>query len=158
MIFVTVGTQKFQFNRLLRTIDNLIENKDIVDKVICQSGYSTYSPKNYKTINFMSQIEYNQYIKNCNLLITHAGVGTILEAKRISKPVIVVPRLEKYNEHVDDHQRQIASELTKKEIVLESDCSNLKKVIVKAQQISLKEYSFNNENFVHNLNEVLDKI
>lgn len=158
MIFVTVGTQKFQFNRLLRTIDNLIENKDIVDKVICQSGYSTYSPKNYKTINFMSQIEYNQYIKNCNLLITHAGVGTILEAKRISKPVIVVPRLEKYNEHVDDHQRQIASGFSKKEIVLESDCSNLKKVIVKAQQISLKEYSFNNENFVHNLNEVLDKI
>lgn len=156
MIFITVGTQKFQFNRLLKTIDNLIENKDIVDKVICQAGYSTYSPKNYKTIKFMSQSEYNQNIKNCDLLITHAGVGTILEAKKNNKTVIVVPRLKKYKEHVDDHQQQIAYGFSKKEIVLESDCSNLKSVLDKAQEIRLKEYKFNNKVFIHKLNDILD--
>ena len=45
MIFITVGTQKFQFNRLLKTIDNLIENKEIVDKVICQAGTQHILPK-----------------------------------------------------------------------------------------------------------------
>ena len=106
----------------------------------------------------MSQSEYNQNIKNCELLITHAGVGTILEAKKNNKTVIVVPRLKKYNEHVDDHQQQIAYGFSKKEIVLESDCSNLKSVLDKAQEIRLKEYKFNNKVFIHKLNDILDSM
>ena len=87
-----------------------------------------------------------------------AGVGTILEAKRNNKTVIVVPRLKKYNEHVDDHQQQIAYGFSKKEIVLESDCSNLKSVLDKAQEIRLKEYKFNNKVFIHKLNDILDSM
>ena len=79
-----------------------------------------------------------------------------LEAKKNNKTVIVVPRLKKYNEHVDDHQQQIAYGFSKKEIVLESDCSNLKSVLDKAQEIRLKEYKFNNKVFIHKLNDILD--
>ena len=67
MIFVTVGTQKFQFNRLLKIIDGLVEQNIINDKIVCQSRYSTYIPRNYRTIKFMPQDEYDQNILKCKL-------------------------------------------------------------------------------------------
>ena len=85
MIFVTTGTQKFQFNRLIKAIDNLVANGYIKEKVICQSGASDYNSKNLTLFPFMSNEQYEDCIKKCDLLITHAGVGTILEGKNIIK-------------------------------------------------------------------------
>ena len=48
MIFITTGSQKFQFNRLLQKIDELVADGTIKDKVFAQSGYSDYAPKNYE--------------------------------------------------------------------------------------------------------------
>ena len=42
MIFITLGSQKFQFNRLLKAVDDLIEHKKIQDEVFAQTGYSDY--------------------------------------------------------------------------------------------------------------------
>ena len=72
MIFVTVGTQKFQFNRLLYEIDRLISEGCISEKVICQSGYSTYRSKFYQEVPFMSKKKYEKYIQECRILVTHA--------------------------------------------------------------------------------------
>ena len=52
MIFVALGTQKFNFNRLLKKIDLLISRGEISEQVIAQIGYSTYKPKNYKFYTF----------------------------------------------------------------------------------------------------------
>lgn len=158
MIFITVGTQKFQFNRLLKAIDKLIEKKIINDRVICQSGFSTYIPKNYQTVKFMPQNEYNYYICNCDLLITHAGVGSILEAKKYNKPVIAIPRLKKFEEHVDDHQQQIVSGFAKKKIVFESNCSNLEEVLHRVKYEHLQKYNFNNEKFVQKIESIFKNI
>lgn len=157
MIFVTVGTQKFQFNRMLSKIDELISKKVITEKVICQSGYSTYNPKNYKSFNFLDSKEYKNYINSSNLLITHAGVGTILEAKKDNIPVIVIPRMKKYGEHVDDHQIQIARDFDKKGLVLK--CENLNDLSLVLRQVKskqLKNYKSNNCNFVNQLEKILE--
>ena len=61
MIFVTVGSQKFQFNRLLKEIDKLIQNGKIKEDVFAQIGVSDYKPKNYEYVDFMSQDEFNYY-------------------------------------------------------------------------------------------------
>lgn len=112
MILITVGSQKFQFNRLLKEIDRLIENKIIDEEVFAQIGVSDYIPKNYEHIDFMSQDEFNKKMEEADTIITHAGTGVIVNAVKKEKKVIGVPRLAKYEEHVDDHQIQLINEFT----------------------------------------------
>ena len=58
MIFVTLGSQKFQFNRLLQMVDNL----NTEEEIFAQTGYSDYKPKNYKFKDFLSRDEYKAFI------------------------------------------------------------------------------------------------
>lgn len=110
MIFVTLGSQKFQFNRLLKEIDRLIDIGVIKEEVIAQIGASDYKPYNYKYYDFLTQDEFKDYMDKCNLVITHAGTGAIITALKKDKKVIAIPRLAKYGEHVDDHQIQLINE------------------------------------------------
>lgn len=118
MIFVAVGTQKFPFNRLLKLVDELIEKEVIQEAVFAQVGNSDYCPKNYEYKKFMSKDEFDNHIKSCDVLITHSGVATIITGLKFEKKVIVVPRLAKYGEHVDDHQIQIAWSFFNQNLVL----------------------------------------
>ena len=110
MIFVTLGSQKFQFNRMLVEIDRLIEEGKITDKVFAQIGASDYKPKNFKYKDFLTQDEFKDYMKNANLVIKHAGTGAIVTALKNDKLVIAIPRLARFGEHVDDHQIQLINE------------------------------------------------
>ncbi len=110
MIFVTVGSQKFQFNRLLKKIDELIESGDIKEEVFAQIGVSDYIPKNYTYKDFVTQDEFKEYMDKADLIITHAGTGAIVTALKKNKKVIAIPRLSEYGEHVDDHQIQLIDE------------------------------------------------
>ena len=111
MIFVTVGTSKKSFNRLIKKVDELIEKKEINEDVIMQIGHSTYIPKNAKWFRFTSYKEMKEFNKKARLVITHGGVGSILTALFFGKTVIAVPRMKKYDEHVDDHQLELVKEL-----------------------------------------------
>lgn len=114
MIFIVLGTQKFQLNRLLKLVDEYVSEGIIQEKVFAQIGNSTYEPVNYEYVRFMGKSEFDNAIKNANLLITHSGVGSIITALKEDKPVVVYPRLKKYKEHVDDHQLDIARAFEKK--------------------------------------------
>ncbi len=118
MILVVLGTQKFQCDRLLKKVDELVENGTINEDVFAQKGYSRYIPKHYTTVDFLPKEEFENKIEECSLLITHGGVGTILSGIYHRKPVIVFPRLKKYKEHVDNHQLEIATAFQKKNLVL----------------------------------------
>lgn len=113
MIFVTVGTQKFQFNRLLAAVDLLVEKRLIREPVIAQTGCSTYRPRNFEAVDFMGKEEFDAAIQQCSLLVTHGGVGTILSGLKARKKIIVVPRRKAFGEHVDDHQMEIAERFEK---------------------------------------------
>ena len=117
MIFVTVGSQKFQFNRLLKEIDELIENKVINEEVFAQIGVSDYKPQNYKYKEFVTQDEFNKYLDEARLIITHAGTGVIVNAIKKGKKVIGIPRLSKFGEHVDDHQIQLLNEFANMNLI-----------------------------------------
>lgn len=110
MIFVTLGSQKFQFNRMLVEIDRLIEEGKITEEVFAQIGASDYKPKNFEYKDFVTQDEFKDYMNNANLVITHAGTGAIVTALKNDKLVIAIPRLAKYGEHVDNHQIQLIDE------------------------------------------------
>ena len=118
MILVSVGTQKFPLDRLLKRIDELIESGVITQEVFAQIGHSTYRPQHYEYTDFLSKEEFAKRVDECSLLITHSGVSTIMMGVQGRKPVVVFPRLAKYGEHVDDHQMEIAQSFSELNYVL----------------------------------------
>lgn len=110
MIFVTLGSQKFQFNRLLKEIDELIAKGKIQEKVFAQTGFSDYIPQNYEFKNYLDREEFSSIMEQCNIVITHGGTGAIIGAVKKGKKVIAIPRLAMYGEHVDNHQLQLIDE------------------------------------------------
>lgn len=118
MIFVTVGSQKFQFNRLLKKIDDLIDEGVITEKVFAQTGASDYTPHNYAYENFLDRMAFAQKISECDKVITHGGTGVIIGSVKKEKKVLAVPRLAKYGEHVDDHQLQLLKQFDELGIII----------------------------------------
>lgn len=114
MTFVTLGTQNFPFNRLLELIDRLVAEGVLRGEVFAQTGCSTYVPRHFAHVDFLAPEEYNRYIADSDLVIAHAGVGTIMSCLNHHKKLIVMPRTKEHSEHVDDHQFEIAEEFARK--------------------------------------------
>lgn len=159
MIFVSVGTQKFPLDRLLKEIDLMVENKSIDEDVFAQIGNSTYKPKNYRYEKFLSPIDFEKVVKKSDLIVTHSGVATIITSLKNAKPVVVFPRLSKYGEHVDDHQVQIAHTFADKNYVACCDDEDdLSEVIKKARQIEFDTYVSKRTEMVNEIKEYLHSL
>ena len=111
MIFVCVGSREYQFDRLIKKLDELIEQGSITDTVYAQIGQSSYIPKFFEYERFMDVEKFKEYQSKADLIISHGGTGALIGALKLGKQVIAVPRLAKYGEHTDDHQTQVAGVL-----------------------------------------------
>ena len=156
MIFVAVGTQKFQFDRLLKAIDILIDDGLLDEEVYAQIGYSNHVPEHYHFDKMMDKTKYDSMIKKCDLLVTHSGVGTIVLGLKYSKPVIVVPRLKRYGEHIDDHQVQIADAFSDRNLVLKcEDTEDLIASIKEARSHRFDRYVSKNDVVIREIESFL---
>ncbi|HEX6916201.1 MAG TPA: glycosyltransferase [Chitinophagaceae bacterium] len=102
MIFVTVGSQ-LPFDRMIRAVDEVAafyKDKEFIAQVFGMK----YQPANIKTLDFISPVDFAGYIEAAELVISHAGTGTILSVSQMQKPLIVFPRLGKLKETRNDHQ------------------------------------------------------
>lgn len=106
MIFVTVGSRQYPFDRLFKKLDELYDKGILKEKMFAQIGTSKYKPKNYEYKDFISPDEFNEYIKKADIVVSHGASGSIMKALNADKKVIVVTRLGKYGEHINDHQIQ----------------------------------------------------
>lgn len=159
MIFVAVGTQKFPFDRLLKGIDDLIEQGQLEADVFAQIGHTDYVPRNYGYQNFLTKDDFQNYISSCDVLITHSGVATIIAGMKLEKPVVVVPRFASYGEHVDDHQLQIAESFSDKNLVLMcKDVKELAQIVKEARTHVFTKYVSQKERMVNTLREYLATI
>ena len=141
MILVLLGTQNNSFHRLLEEIDRLIEKKIIKEEVVVQAGYTKYESKNMKIFDLIPQEELEEYQEKANLIITHGGVGSIITSIKKKKKVIAVPRLHEYQEHVNNHQRQIIEDYGKKGYILGIDgVEKLESALGKVETYKFKEY------------------
>ena len=104
MIFVTVGSRNYPFDRLFKKLDELYENGTLTKEMFAQMGTSDYKPKYYEYKDFISQEEFLNKINDANIVVSHGASGSIMKALNAGKKVIAVTRLEKYGEHVNDHQ------------------------------------------------------
>lgn len=103
MIFLPVGTQ-FGFDRLVRAVDEAILKKIIEDEVFAQIGPGDYKPVAMKYVVNLGKEEFDRVFQSCNAIISHAGMGNIALAIKAQKPLLVLPRLRKYGEVVNNHQ------------------------------------------------------
>ena len=107
MIFLTVGTQ-FPFDRLVKSVDQIISQNGFQEKIFAQIGESSYRPRNFEGIPFVEKHLFDKYLSEASSIISHAGMGTIIMALDKKKPLLAMPRLAKYDEVVNDHQVAIA--------------------------------------------------
>lgn len=159
MIFVTLGSQKFQFNRLLIAVDDLIEKGTIKEEVFAQTGYSDYKPRNYRFKQFLDRVEFSDYEAKSEIVITHGGTGAIIGAVKKGKKVIAVPRLARYGEHVDDHQFQIIAQFKNQNLVCGlDDCSELSEALNYVKTHHFDAYVSNTEKIIANIDCFIDEV
>ncbi len=109
--FVTVGNAKQPFSRLLDIVSELYEQ--LPKPVTVQSGNTPFKCNKCNVVDFMSREEYEQCIISSDLIIMHAGAGSVLTAIRYGKRPIIMARMKKYDEHVNDHQLEFAKKVQK---------------------------------------------
>ncbi len=140
MILVSLGTHERNFFRLVKEIEKLIQKKKIKEKVIIQMGYTKYNVKGAECYDFIPFDKMINYIKNSSLMITHGGVGSIMDALSFGKVPIVVPRRKELNEHSDDHQMQITKEMEKQNLIIPVyDINDLENAIKTAKKFKFKK-------------------
>ncbi len=100
MIFVTVGTNEATFDRLLRAVDGIGEGEEL----IVQHGPSPVRPAGATCVDFLTFDEMVETMSLARVVVTHAGVGSVMTALLAGKQPVVVPRSPQYGEAVDDHQ------------------------------------------------------
>lgn len=85
-------------------MDQLVGSAGLRGQVHAQIGSGSYEPKNMTFERFMNKAKFDQLIAEADSVVSHAGVGTIATALALNKPLLVMPRLRRFGEHVNDHQ------------------------------------------------------
>lgn len=156
MIFISLGSQKFQFNRVLEEMDRLINEGYIKCNVFAQIGYSTYIPRYYEYSKFLDKSEYLAKIEDSSIVVTHGGTGSIINSVKKEKKVIGIPRLEKYGEHVDNHQLDIITQFAEAELIYAiKEIDELLTALKKVKSINFRKYQSNTENVIKILEDYL---
>ncbi|WP_395944980.1 glycosyltransferase [Brevundimonas sp.] len=109
MILLTLGTQ-LPFDRLVKALDQIAPTLD--QPIFGQIGRSTYRPKSFEWAESMDPRVFDEKFRSADLVVSHAGIGTILTAQKHGKPIVLFPREARYGEHRNDHQLATSSQLT----------------------------------------------
>lgn len=160
MIFITLGTQKFQFDRVLKEIDKLIDEKKINAKdVKVQCAYKEYEPKNFKTFKLKPQDEIDKITEEADIIITHSGTGSIINSLRKQKKIIIIPRMQKYGEHVDNHQLELAKVFGEKYgIPVLTDMEKLYDTIKGLDDYKPVKWEENNKGLIKSIEDEINKL
>jgi len=121
LILVLCGTQNHQFKRLIEESKKLLQYDS---KIIVQAGHTRYQDEDLEIFDFMDSKDLELIYDQADWIITHAGAGSLIKGIRRNKKIIAFPRLEKYHEHVNDHQIELTTQLSKKGYVIAFEDGN----------------------------------
>ena len=157
MILVLLGTQNNSFHRLLEEIQKNIDNGNIQEEVIVQKGYTKFQSKDMTMYDELPIEKFNELIEKADLIITHGGVGSIINSITKGKKVIAVPRLKKYNEHVNDHQLDIIQTFDEMGYIIGiQEVQQLGEAIKKVKEFKPKKYVKNTGNIIKMIEDFID--
>ena len=111
MIFVTVGMHSAGFERLVRAADEMASF--VEEAVIIQRGGTQYTPKFSEYFDFADEVQMLDWLSRARVVVAHGGAGSILNTLQAGKPLVVVPRLKRFGEVIDDHQMELAEALVR---------------------------------------------
>ena len=112
MIYVTLGTMFLDFPRLIHAMDRIAA--DSGEEVVIQLGLSRSLPRYARYFDFKSHEEVLDLQRGARVIVAHAGIGTTLDALYVRRPLIIVPRLKRYREHMNDHQMDLAEAVARR--------------------------------------------
>ena len=159
MIFVILGTQDKKFPRLLEAIQKKIDEGKIDKKeeIIVQAGSTKYKSNDMKIFDYIPISQFEDYIEKADLIICHAGVGTILTALKKNKKIIAAARLKQYGEHVNDHQLQILDNFKNKGYILAlENFDEIDNLIKQAQEFKPANFKSNKKFFLNQLEKEIN--
>lgn len=163
MIFVTVGTHEQPFDRLIMAVDALKAEGTLTEDVIIQTGYSTYIPKHCKWQKLFPYAQMVQLVSDARIVITHGGPSSFIMPLQIGKVPVVVPRMHKYGEHVNDHQVRFCREMAQmnQNIILLEDISMLEETIAQYDVLAAAGrtgITSNNAVFSRNFQRIVEEL
>ena len=158
MILVLLGMQNNSFHRLLEEVEKNIENGNIQEEVIVQKGYTKYESNKMKLFSEISLDELDKLIEKANIIITHGGAGSIINSITKGKKVIAVPRLKKYNEHVNDHQLDIIDSFNGKGYIIGiKSVEELGDALKKVKEFTPMKYEKNTGKIIEIIENFIEK-
>lgn len=119
MIFVTIGSM-FPFDRLIREMDRWAETTGERD-MLAQIGTGSYVPRHMRHVRKLSQPDFAQAMAGAEMIVAHAGMGTVITAGRLGRPLVLLPRRKDWGEHTTDHQIATANWLRGKPGIFVAD-------------------------------------
>lgn len=158
MIFVTLGTQDKPFNRLLEAVQKQIDKGNIKTRVVVQAGCTKFKSDDMEIFDLIPMDDFEKLMNECDLLITHGGVGSIISGLNKDKKVIAAARLYEYGEHVNDHQKQIIENFSKSGYIIAlDDFEKLDEAIKKSKKFKPNKYKSNTENMIKLIEKIIDE-
>lgn len=157
MILVLLGTQNNSFHRLLEKIEKMIEEGKIQEEVIAQAGYTKFESEKMKVFDFIPTEEMDKLQERADIIITHGGVGSITSCLKKGKKIIAIPRLHEYEEHVNDHQKEIIQIFDEKGYIV--GCQNvedLDNAIEKIREFKPKKYESHTTNIINIITDFIE--
>lgn len=154
-VFVTLGSHPQPFIRLLNEI---IKQKYDEFDFFVQTGFTNFEFKknNFQFEKFLSDSEFKKKIKESDLVISHAGAGTIINTLSLEVPLILVPRLKEFGEHTDNHQLELAEAMNNnKKCISVFEISNLFSAIQNAKKTKVES---NKNKIVNRINNYLNNL
>jgi UDP-N-acetylglucosamine transferase subunit ALG13 len=145
----------------MRPFERLVKEMDVVaakldEEVVMQIGSTGYEPKNCDYFRFMAADEIDELYSRARVVVCHAGIGSILTALKYNKPLVLVPRMKRYGEHIDDHQLEIGREMERRGITVAYEISDLESALENVD-MSLVELK-GETTLVRRLKEYLDQL
>jgi len=104
VIFLTIGTQE-PFDRLVSALDQWAATSGV--PVFGQLGAlkaESYRPQHFPFADFMDAAAYEEKLRAADVVVAHAGMGSIISALTHAKPIIIMPRRASLGEHRNEHQ------------------------------------------------------
>ena len=159
LILITLGTQDKKFYRLLEAVQKQIDSKIIKDRVVVQAGCSSdFKTKDMEIFDLIPMDDFDKLINECDILITHGGVGSIITGLKNNKKVIAAARLEKYGEHTNDHQLQIIENFSNSGYILKlNDFDKLGELLKNIDKFKPKQYKSNTKKFIKLIEKEIEK-
>lgn len=159
MILVTLGTFNIEFPRPLKAIQKAVIEKKVTEKVVVQRGHTNFDSDYLEVVQFFTPAELDKLYDEARLVVAHSGIGSVLSGVRKGKKLIVVPRLKKYNEHIDDHQLDLLHEFDKSNYIIAwNENESFEEVLAKAENFVPKPFISTKDKLVNALIDYIENI